>query len=54
MGYIDYEYVEVEGGLVGIIFSNEIEEFCVELLYKFMVGWCGGISFYYKGSDVFV
>ncbi|WP_334013923.1 TonB-dependent receptor [Alteromonas sp. S167] len=52
-GVTDYDHVEIEGNFAGTEFSNETEELRLEVLHQPFMGWQGGLSIHYKGSDVF-
>lgn len=60
VGYIDYKYVEIEDGVVGIVFFNKIIEVCVIVEYK-LGFWYGMVGYYYieldydvDGEEVFI
>ncbi len=51
LGYTDYAHAEIEDGMTGTTFSNQSEEFRLELLHREFDDWRGGLSVHYKASD---
>jgi iron complex outermembrane receptor protein len=51
VGYTDYRHTEVELGVIGTTFDNELLEAKVEILHQDFLDWRGGLSVHYKQSD---
>ncbi len=51
LAYTDYEHTEIENGVPGTRFSNELFETRMEILHQPIAGWRGGISLHTKMSD---
>ncbi len=51
LAYTDYQHTEIENGVPGTRFSNELFETRIEVLHQPISGWRGGVSLHTKMSD---
>lgn len=51
-GYTEYTHAEVEGGVVGTLFSNKSSELKVDFLHQALNDWKGGLVLHYKRREL--